>query len=69
MEMTSVTTTRYSLIYDLPHGDVHVCLRRRFAQTKTIHLADELKRATCRWRESDAQQAVTCEGHGNNTAR
>jgi len=42
LEMTSVGTTRYSLIYDLTRGDVYVYLRRRFEQPKTIHLADEL---------------------------
>jgi hypothetical protein len=43
LETTSVGSTRYSLIYDLTHGDVHVYLRRRFDQPKTIHLADELQ--------------------------
>jgi hypothetical protein len=44
LEMTSAATTRYSLLCDLTHGDVHVFLRRRFDGSKTIHLADELKK-------------------------
>lgn len=44
LETTSVGTTRYSLIYDLTHGDVQVYLRRGFEDSKTIHLADELQK-------------------------
>jgi hypothetical protein len=44
LETTSVQSTRYSLIYDLTHGDVQVYLRRGFDQPKTFHLADELEK-------------------------
>ena len=44
LETTSQGITRYSLICDLTHGDVHVYLRRRFEGPKTLHLADELKK-------------------------
>jgi hypothetical protein len=44
LETTSVQSTRYSLICDLTHGDVHVYLRRRFDQPRTFHLADELQK-------------------------
>jgi hypothetical protein len=41
---TAQGITRYSLVYDLTHGDVHVYLRRRFDEPKTVHLADELQK-------------------------
>ena len=44
LETTSVRSTRYSLICDLTHGDVHVYLRRGFEQPRTFHLADELQK-------------------------
>lgn len=44
LETTSAQSTRYSLVCDLTHGDVHVYLRRDFDQPKTFHLADELQK-------------------------
>lgn len=44
LETTSAQSTRYSLICDLTHGDIHVYLRRGFNEPKTFHLADELQK-------------------------
>jgi hypothetical protein len=53
LEITSVESTRYSLLCDLTHGDVNVYLRRNFGQPKTFHLAVELQQGR---RELDLDQ-------------
>jgi Acyl-coenzyme A:6-aminopenicillanic acid acyl-transferase len=44
LQTTAQGCTRYSVIYDLKHGDVQVYLRQHFDQPKTLHLADELQK-------------------------
>ena len=44
LEATSGERTRYSVIYDLAHGEVRVYCRARFEDPKTIHFSEELKK-------------------------
>lgn len=44
LKATSGERTRYSVIFDLAHGEVRVYCRARFENPKTMHLSEELKK-------------------------
>jgi len=44
LKAASTEFTRYSVVYDLIRGDVHIYCRGRFDNKKTVHLSEELRK-------------------------